>query len=174
MVEEGVRGADVLGMDKTQDRSGQGGGGVGGRAGGGDAPEGGGWNGLLDRRSGLDRRDFQRAMGGGSGEDLGRRRGAGRRLSDFTKSAEEGEFTKEQFLFVQGVEAFKRANAKAYPTWTDVLEVIRLLGYRKTARSEIELRNAEDWLEAPDAESGVRPKGWEKRSGGRGKRGEAA
>jgi len=170
-----VRGADVLGMDDTRDRSGQAEGEERVRAVGGGAGEGGYGGGVLDRRSGLDRRDFERVMGGGASEsDLGRRRGVGRRLSDFTKSAEEGEFTKEQFLFVQAVEAFKRANGKPYPTWTDVLEVIRLLGYRKTARSEIELRSAEDWLEAADAESGVRPKGWEKRSGGRGTRGEAA
>lgn len=95
-------------------------------------------------------------------------------MSDFTRSAEEGEFTKEQFLFVQAVQAFKRANGKPYPAWTDVLEVIRLLGYRKTVRSEIELRNAEDWLEASDAPSGVRPKGWEQRQGSSRRRGEAA
>ncbi len=120
--------------------------------------------GVLDRRAGLDRRGAARfAAGAAEGESLDRRRGAGRRLSDFTRSAEEGEFTKEQFLFVQAVEAFKRANGKAYPSWTDVLEVIRLLGYRKTMRSEIELRSAEDWQEAWDTEAGVRPDGWERR-----------
>jgi len=32
-----------------------------------------------------------------------------------------------------------------------VLEVIRKLGYRKTAASELHLPNTEDWTEAPDA-----------------------
>ncbi len=87
---------------------------------------------------------------------LERRRGPGRRLSDFTKAAEEGDLTKEQFLFVIAIDAFKKANDVWYPSWTDVLEVVRLLGYRKTMKSEIELRNAEDWRETPDAPSNVR------------------
>ena len=51
----------------------------------------------------------------------------------------------------------------AYPSWTDVLEVVRLLGYRKTMPSEIAFRNAEDWRERADAESGVRPERWQER-----------
>ncbi|TVQ30383.1 MAG: hypothetical protein EA376_13025 [Phycisphaeraceae bacterium] len=107
--------------------------------------------GVVDRRSGIDRRDFQDAHSG-----FDRRRGVGRRLSDFAKAAEEGELTQEQFLFVAAIDAFKRANNKTFPTWTEVLEVIRLLGYRKTCSSELGVTNAEDWTEAPDAESNVR------------------
>ena len=99
----------------------------------------------------------------GSPTGLERRRGPGRRLSDFTKAAEEGELTKEQFLFVMAIESFKRANAKTYPAWTDVLEVIRLLGYRKVQPSTLKLRNAEDFTEAPDTPANVRPKGFERR-----------
>ena len=87
---------------------------------------------------------------------LERRRGPGRRLSDFAKSAEEGELTQEQFLFVMAIDAFKKANDVWYPSWTDVLEVVRLLGYRKTMRSELDLTSAEDWRETPDADSNVR------------------
>jgi hypothetical protein len=94
---------------------------------------------------------------------LERARGAGRRLSDFSRRAEEGELTSEQFLFVMAIEEFKRGNHKTYPAWTDVLEVVRLLGYRKTQPSEIQLRNAEDWREKADAPSNVRPQGWERR-----------
>lgn len=111
-----------------------------------------------DRRSGRDRRDEQPAPAG-----LERRRGPGRRLSDFVKAAEEGEMTKEQFLFLVAMDAFKKANGVAYPSWTDVLEVVRLLGYRKTSRSEIAFRNAEDWREPPNAASGVRPQRWHER-----------
>ena len=120
--------------------------------------------GVLDRRMGLDRRDmakFAAAQGAPDADDftgLERRRGAGRRLTDFTKAAEEGEMTPEQFHFISAVEAFKRSNSKMFPTWTDVLEVVRLLGYRKTMPSELNLRNVEDWREKPDAASGVRAK----------------
>lgn len=122
---------------------------------------------VVDRRSMPDRREgggeaFRiEASGGPTG--LERRRGPGRRLSDFTKKAEEGELTQEQFLFLMAVESFKRANHKQFPSWTDVLEVVRLLGYRKTAASEISLRNAEDWREAADAPSNVRPERWAQR-----------
>ncbi len=92
-----------------------------------------------------------------------RARGAGRRLSEFSRRAEEGELTTEQFLFVMAIEEFKKGNGRTYPAWTDVLEVVRLLGYRKVQASEIVLRNAEDWREAATAPSNVRPQGWEKR-----------
>jgi hypothetical protein len=94
----------------------------------------------------------------GSPTGLERRRGPGRRLSDFIKAAEEGEMTPEQFLFLMAIETFKKANNKTYPSWTDILEVIRLLGYRKTLPSQIRLRNADDWTEAPDAAADVRKK----------------
>lgn len=120
--------------------------------------------GVVDRRMGLDRRDMQsmaNEMGAAGSDDftgLERRRGPGRRRTDFTKAAEEGEMTQEQFLFISAIEAFKRSNGKMFPTWTDVLEVVRLLGYRKTMPSELNLRNVEDWREKPDTAGGVRAK----------------
>lgn len=91
---------------------------------------------------------------------LARRRGPGRRLSDFTKAAEEGTMTKEQFLFLMAIEQFKKANAKMYPTWTDVLEIVRLLGYRKTMPMELTLPAAEDWREDANTPSNVRADRW--------------
>lgn len=85
------------------------------------------------------------------GTGLERRRGPGRRRSDFMKSADEGEMSPEQFLFIQAIDAFKRVNDRPFPTWTEVLEVIRKLGYRKTCESELTLRSAEDWTEPADA-----------------------
>ena len=109
-------------------------------------------NGVLGKTVRSDRR--QRELGAPSG--LERRRGPGRRLSDFVKAAEEGEMTPEQFLFLVAIEDFKKANGKMYPSWTDVLEIVRLLGYRKTLPSELRLRNAEDWREPSDGPSNVR------------------
>lgn len=107
---------------------------------------------VLDRRLGLDRRE------GFLPDDtkLERRRGPGRRLSDFLKSAEEGEMTQEQFSFLMAIDAFKRVNGVTFPTWTDVLEIVRKLGYRKTCPSELNLGGRiEDWTERADAPSGV-------------------
>jgi len=117
-------------------------------------PEARGYKGTVDPRSGLDRRDLAPTSDTG----LERRRGPGRRRTDFTRAAEEGEMTPEQFLFLKAIEEFKRANGKTFPAWTDVLEVIRLLGYRKTCPSQLTLTNADDWTEKPDAQAGVRDK----------------
>lgn len=127
----------------------------------GDGPFGDGS--VVDRRLGLDRRKMS---GGGAADPvtgLERRRGPGRRRSDFRAAAEDGEMNQEQFLFLMAIDAFKKANGTSFPSWSDVLEVVRLLGYRKTAASELKLPNAEDWRERPDAASGVRPDGWERR-----------
>jgi len=109
-----------------------------------------------DEGRGPDRRVSGRAVPSG----LERRRGPGRRLSDFSRAAEEGELNREQFLFLMAIEEFKRANGKPYPSWTDVVEVVRLLGYRKTMSSMLHLPRAEDWREPPNAKAGVRPDKW--------------
>lgn len=109
-------------------------------------------NEVVDRRSGLDRRRLHTA----DPTNLERRRGPGRRLSDFLKAAEEGEMTNEQFLFLMAIDAFKRVNGKTFPNWSDILEVVRKLGYRKTMSSELDLGGrAEDWTERSDAPSGI-------------------
>ncbi len=64
--------------------------------------------------------------------------------------------TQEQFMFVMAIDSFKRVNGLTFPTWTEVLEVIRKLGYRKTMASELNLGDrVEDWSERPDSASGV-------------------
>jgi len=74
---------------------------------------------VVDRRLGLDRR-----------------RGPGRRLSDDRKAAEEGQMSSEQFDFLMAIDEYKKANARPFPTWTEVLEVIKALGYRKVSEPQ--------------------------------------
>ncbi|MEY3142584.1 MAG: hypothetical protein RLY21_1077 [Planctomycetota bacterium] len=105
---------------------------------------------VTDRRIGLDRRAVRDA----EQTNLERRRGPGRRLSEFVREAEEGEMSKEQFMFLLAIDTFKRVNGKSFPSWSDVLEVVRKLGYRKTMSSEINLGGrVEDWRERADAPS---------------------
>jgi hypothetical protein len=92
---------------------------------------------VVDRRAGLDRR----VVDIGSPTGLERRRGPGRRRTEDRKSAEEGEMTDEQFEFVMAVDTYKRLNNRPFPTWTEVLEVVKQLGYRKVASSQIRLPN---------------------------------
>jgi len=74
---------------------------------------------VVDRRLGLDRR-----------------RGPGIRLSDMRKSAEEGQMSQEQFEFLMAIDEYKRKNQRPFPTWTEVLEVIKAIGYRKVAEPQ--------------------------------------
>ena len=76
---------------------------------------------VVDRRLGLDRR-----------------RGPGRRRSDERKSAEEGNMSDEQFEFLMAIDQYKRVNSRPFPTWTEVLEVIKALGYRRVAEPNFE------------------------------------
>ena len=109
---------------------------------------------VVDRRTGTDRRTQTSAESGYTGPErrtaandrrsatgLERRRGPGRRRSDDRKSAEEGEMTAEQFEFCMAIQTYKKVNKKMYPTWTEVLEVVRQLGYRKVMPREIKLEN---------------------------------
>ncbi len=74
---------------------------------------------VVDRRLGLDRR-----------------RGPGRRLTDERKSAEQGQMSDEQFEFLLAIDEYKKKNKRPFPTWTEVLEVIKAMGYRKVAEPQ--------------------------------------
>lgn len=75
-----------------------------------------------DRRSVVDRRSA-----------LDRRRGPGRRRTDIRREAEEGEMSGELLEFVLAIDEYKRVNSRPFPSWSEVFEVIRYLGYRKVA-----------------------------------------
>jgi len=85
-----------------------------------------------ERRGGEDRREsvVDRRLW------LDRRRGPGRRRADERKSAEEGQMSDEQFEFLMAIDEYKRKNTRPFPTWTEVLEVIKALGYRRVAEPQ--------------------------------------
>jgi hypothetical protein len=39
----------------------------------------------------------------------------------------------EQFEFLMAINEYKKKNSRPFPTWTEVLEVMKALGYRKVA-----------------------------------------
>ena len=93
--------------------------------------------GVVDARSGMDRRDRVREEKSHERRaELNRRRGPGRRRSDARRSAEEGEMSDEQFAFLMAINEYKSLNKRPFPTWTEVLDVIHALGYRKVAEPE--------------------------------------
>ena len=87
---------------------------------------------IPERRKSQDRRGnvVDRRLG------LDRRRGPGRRLTDERKAAEQGQMSDEQFEFILAIEEYKQQNATRFPTWTEVFEVIKALGYRKVAEPQ--------------------------------------
>ena len=75
-----------------------------------------------DRRNGADRR---------AAPD---RRRAFRRIEDqeaFQKRVEEGDLTLEEIEFVRAVDRYKRKFNRPFPTWSEVLAILKELGYTK-------------------------------------------
>ena len=44
--------------------------------------------------------------------------------------------TDEQFEFLMAVDEYKRVNNRPFPSWTEVLDIIHAMGYRKVADPE--------------------------------------
>ncbi len=45
----------------------------------------------------------------------------------------ERDYTDEEIAFMKAMDQYKRDNRRPFPTWSEVLEVLRALGYRKVA-----------------------------------------
>ena len=84
-----------------------------------------------DRRGRPDRRKRQIpvAVERRSGKDR-RQQGERRRQVDPTTC--EKDYSDEEIIFMKAMDQYKRANRRPFPTWSEVLEVLRSLGYRKT------------------------------------------
>jgi hypothetical protein len=73
----------------------------------------------IERRSGKDRRD----------------QGERRRQIDPTTC--ERDYSDEEIDFMKAMDQYKRENRRPFPTWSEVLEVLRALGYRRVAEPSI-------------------------------------
>lgn len=65
-----------------------------------------------------------------SGED---RRQMGERRRQVDPTTCERDYDEEEIDFMKAMDAYKRANRRPFPTWSEVLEVLHALGYRKVA-----------------------------------------
>src|SRR4051794_32364448 len=90
---------------------------------------------VTDRRGGDRRRHSDRrqrsipvAVERRSGGDR-RQQGERRRQVDPTTC--ERDYSDEEIAFMKAMDQYKRANRRPFPTWSEVLEVLRSLGYRK-------------------------------------------
>src|SRR5437870_11383972 len=87
---------------------------------------------VTDRR-GNDRRKRQIpvAVERRSGKERRAEKGERRRQIDPTTC--ERDYTNDEIEFMKAMDQYKRDNRRPFPTWSEVLEVLRALGYRKTA-----------------------------------------
>lgn len=95
--------------------------------------------GVADKPAKVDRR------GAKATSEYDRRRGPGRRRTDYRRDAEEGHMNEEQLEFIKAMDEYKRANNRPFPTWTEVLDLLLYLGYRKVApHGEFKLTKARE------------------------------
>ena len=85
-----------------------------------------------DRRNHADRRsrEIPVAVERRGGQD---RRQMGERRRQVDPTTCERDYDEEQIIFMKAMDTYKRANRRPFPTWSEVLEVLHALGYRKVA-----------------------------------------
>src|SRR5262245_27775532 len=64
-----------------------------------------------------------------SGKDRRQEKGERRRQVDPTTC--EKDYSDDEITFMKAMDLYKRANRRPFPTWSEVLEVLRSLGYRR-------------------------------------------
>jgi hypothetical protein len=64
-----------------------------------------------------------------------RRTSERRRLIDPTTC--ERDYTDDEIEFMKAMDQYKRDNRRPFPTWSEVLEVLQALGYRKVAAATV-------------------------------------
>jgi hypothetical protein len=91
---------------------------------------------VTDRRAG-DRRQGDRrqrnipvALERRTGQE---RRHQGERRRQVDPTTCERDYTDEEIVFMKAMDQYKRDNRRPFPTWSEVLEVLYSLGYRKVA-----------------------------------------
>ena len=92
---------------------------------------------VTDRRAG-DRRNADRRQQS-IPVDLDRRKGEdrrhqGERRRQVDPTTCERDYTDEEIIFMKAMDQYKRDNRRPFPTWSEVLEVLRALGYRKVEK----------------------------------------
>jgi hypothetical protein len=85
-----------------------------------------------DRRAGADRRQksIPVAVERRSGVD---RRQQGERRRQIDPTTCERDYSDDEVNFMKAMDEYKRLNRRPFPTWSEVLEVLHALGYRKVA-----------------------------------------
>jgi hypothetical protein len=65
--------------------------------------------------------------------ERGERREKGERRRQVDPTTCEREYTDDEIAFMRAMDQYKRDNRRPFPTWSEVLEVLYSLGYRRVA-----------------------------------------
>lgn len=85
----------------------------------------------VERRSGKDRRST--APEAAAAREPADRPEKGERRRQVDPTTCEKEYSDEETAFMLAMDQYKRDNRRPFPTWSEVLEVLHSLGYRKVA-----------------------------------------
>lgn len=89
----------------------------------------------MDRRRG-DRRDLLAKLPETKAEKSGEPRRKAQRRRQIDPTTCERDYSDDEVEFMQAMEAYKRKNGRMFPTCSEVLEVVRSLGYCKPIQAE--------------------------------------
>ncbi|NOX52931.1 MAG: hypothetical protein GXP27_00530 [Planctomycetes bacterium] len=87
---------------------------------------------VKERRQTLDRRSGEPSNYQGEERRKSTRRKVERRRQIDPTTCER-DYTADEIEFMNAMDEYKRRSGRQFPTWSEVLEVIRSLGYRKVA-----------------------------------------
>ncbi|MCA9108786.1 MAG: hypothetical protein R3B91_10945 [Planctomycetaceae bacterium] len=91
----------------------------------------------VDRRTALRRKPADRRTGQPAIYESDDRREAGRRQTERRRQIDpttcERDYQPDEVEFMKAMDDYKRRSGRQFPTWSEVLEVLRDLGYRKVA-----------------------------------------
>ena len=65
------------------------------------------------------------------------RRDVGERRRQIDPTTCERDYNNEEIEFMKAMDQYKRENRRPFPTWSEVLEVLRALGYQKTGSQSV-------------------------------------
>ena len=88
----------------------------------------------MDRRRGVDRRVHQIPVA--VDRRVGERRAKVNRRRQIDPTTCERDYTPEEVEFIGAMDNYKRRSGRMFPTCSEVLEVVRSLGYVKQAQTE--------------------------------------
>jgi hypothetical protein len=84
----------------------------------------------VERRSGKDRRLEQQERRRTDDDEM-----SGERRRQVDPTTCEKDYSDEEIVFMKAIDLYKRATRRPFPTWSEVLEVLHSLGYRKVAEA---------------------------------------